>query len=206
MPFAASWSRAETAPVGRLIPWLLREDAQLRRLPFAEVIADTTGKKIIASDPHNAADQRVIRQITTAFDEVVRQSNAPESVIQSIPRIHEVNSHFEDSLRESLDATPGLRCDFPHTAEGHVQRSGYLDLRIVDREMKRVFYLDPKLSAAGSRESNFRTLYFEPKKSTNEVLDDAVHFIAGFERETKKDGHWKFTHWDMVDLAHSKRA
>jgi hypothetical protein len=97
-------------------------------------------------------------------------------------------------------------------------------LRITDLESKRVFYLDPKLYAAGSRDSSFRTFYFEPKKSTNKVCDDAVHFVVGFERaprdvaaslsrggsgndqrtETERRGYnatWKFTRWDVVDLS-----
>jgi hypothetical protein len=100
-----------------------------------------------------------------------------------------------------------LQCDFPLTADGKVQRSGYPDLRITDLESKRVFYLDPKLYAAGSRDSSFRTFYFEPKKSTNKVRDDAVHFVVGFEhapRETASgfpNAAWKFTRWDLVDLS-----
>jgi hypothetical protein len=67
---------------------------------------------------------------------------------------------------------------------------------------KRVYYLDPKLSSQGSRESSFRTFYFEPKVATNKVRDDAVHFIAGFEHEPReKSGAWKFTRWDVVDLS-----
>jgi len=189
-------------PVDALIPWLLQEDAQLRGLPFAEVILDATGKKVIATDPQNAVDQRVIKEISGVLDEVVRRMNARGSAIEGIPRINEVSSHFEDLLRELLDRAPGLSCGFPRTADGLVQRSGYPDLRLVDAETKRVFYLDPKLYAAGSRQSSFRTFYFEPKKSTNKVRDDAVHFVAGFEHEPAKDGHWKFTRWDLVDLAH----
>ena len=190
------------APVDTLIPWVLAEDAQLRGVPFAEVIADTTGKRVIAVDPQNATDKRVILQITSALNETLRRMNQSESVIQKVTRINEVSSHFEDLLRELLDGTPGLSCDFPHTADGHVQRSGYPDLRIVDQESKRVYYLDPKLYAAGSRESSFRTFYFEPKKATNKVLDDAVHFVVGFEHEPRTEGHWKFTRWDLVDLSH----
>jgi hypothetical protein len=80
-------------------------------------------------------------------------------------------------------------------------------LRITDLESKRVFYLDPKLYAAGSRDSSFRTFYFEPKKSTNKVRDDAVHFVVGFEhapRETASgslNAAWKFTRLDLVDLS-----
>ncbi|HEY3602507.1 MAG TPA: hypothetical protein VGK72_11165 [Chthoniobacterales bacterium] len=189
------------APVDQLIPWLLGEDAQLRGLPFAEVIADATGKKVRAVDPRDETDQRVIKQISTVLDEVVRRMNAPESVIQQVARINEVSSHFEDLLCQLLNAAPGLRCDFPRTAEGHVQRSGYPDLRIVDEKTKRVFYLDPKLYASGSRESSFRTFYFEPKRATNKVLDDAVHLVVGFEHEPRKDGLWRFIRWDLVDLS-----
>jgi hypothetical protein len=39
---------------------------------------------------------------------------------------------------------------------------------------KRVFYVDPKLYAAGSRDSSFRTFYFKPKAAANKVRDDAV--------------------------------
>lgn len=188
--------------VDALIPWLLQEDAQLRGVPFAQVIQDATGKKVLAINPKDATDERVLKQIGAVLDEVVRQLNQPTSVIQGISRINEVSSHFEDLMRQLLDAAPGLHCDFPRTAGGRVQRSGYPDLRVVDDETTRVYYLDPKLYAAGSRESSFRTFYFEPKKATNKVLDDAVHLVAGFEHAPREGGHWKFTRWDLVDLAH----
>ena len=80
-------------------------------------------------------------------------------------------------------------------------------MRITDLESKRVFYLDPKLYAAGSRDSSFRTFYFEPKKSTNKVRDDAVHFVVGFEHAPREPASgspkatWNFTRWDLVDLS-----
>ena len=193
------------APVDQLIPWLLDEDRQLRGIPFAEVILDTTGKHVLAVDGKNETDQRVIKQISAACDETMKQMNAPDSVIQRILRINEVSGHFEDTLRELLNSTPRLTCDFPHTAQDRVMRSGYPDLRIVDVASKRVFYLDAKLYAAGSRDSSFRTFYFEPKIATNKVRDDAVHFIVSFEHEPRgKNGRWKFTRWDLVDLARFK--
>ena len=85
------------------------------------------------------------------------------------------------------------------------KRSGYPDLRIVDLASKRVFYLDPKLYAAGSRDSSFRTFYFEPKLATNKVRDDAVHFVVGFEHEPRERyARWRFTRWDLVDLCQFK--
>ena len=190
------------APIDKLIPWLLDEDQQLRAVPFSEVIFDTAGKKVLPFDASNAVDQRVAKAISAAADEAMKRLNAPDSAIQNVDRINEVSSRFEDTLREVLNSNPGLRCDFPLTAEGKVQRSGYPDLRIIDLESKRVFYLDPKLYATGSRDSSFRAFYFEPRKGTNKVRDDAVHLVVGFEHETRRrNGLWKFTRWDLVDLS-----
>jgi len=194
-------------PVDQLIPWLLDEDQQLRGVLFSEVVFDTTGKKVLPFDANNAIDRRVAKAISAACNETVKLLNAPGSAIQAVDRINEVSSHFEDALRELLNSTPGLRCDFPLTVEGKVQRSGYPDLRIIDLESKHVFYLDPKLYASGSRDSSFRAFYFEPKKATNKVRDDAVHFVVGFEHAPRDTGSgssnatWKFTRWDLVDLS-----
>jgi hypothetical protein len=200
-----SGSVSSNSPVDQLIPWLLDEDRQLRGIPFSEVIFDATGKRVLAFDPQNEADRRVVKQISAACGETIKRLNAPDSVIQNVGRINEVSSYFEGTLRELLSSASGLSCDSPRTIEGKVQRSGYPDLRIVDLASKRVFYLDPKLYAVGSRNSSFRTFYFEPKKATNKVRDDAVHFVVGFEHEWReKNGRWKFTRWDLVDLSHFK--
>jgi len=213
--------------VDQLIPWLLDEERQLRGIPFSEVIVDVTGKKVLPFDAKNEVDQRVRKGIAAACDETIKRLNAADNPVQKVARINEVSSHFEDTLRELLNTAPGLSCDFPRTAEGKVQRSGYPDLRIVDLASKRVFYLDPKLYAVGSRDSSFRTFYFEPKIATNKVRDDAVHFVAGFEHEPRAvaaslsrgdsdtaahstssgqasppGAAWKFTRCDLVDLFH----
>ena len=208
-------SPAPKGPVDQLIPWLLNEDQQLRGISFSELIFDATGRKVLPFAANNAVDQRVAKAISAACEETMKRLNAPDSVIQNIDRINEVSSHFENTLRELLNTTPGLQCEFPLTADGKLQRSGYPDLRITDLESKRVFYLDPKLFAAGSRDSSFRTFYFEPKKSTNKVREDAVHFVVGFEHAPREAGSgspnpgesaspktiWKFTRWDLVDLS-----
>ena len=197
-------AESSASPLAAFIPWLLQEKEQLTQMPLSDVIFHATGKRINALDPKDATDQRVLKQIGTALDEVVKRMNAPDNPIQSAARINEVSSAFETTIRELLNAVPGLACDFPKTAEGRTQRSGYPDLRLVDNASGRIYYLDPKLFATGSRASSFRTFYFEPKVGTNKVLDDAVHLILGFEHEPRKAGHWNFTRWDIVDLAHFK--
>ncbi len=199
--FAQDPSTPPQSPVQVLIPWLLQEKNDLRGIAFSEVISAATGKTVEPIDRKSPNDQRVLKQIGAVLDEVIKRVNAPDSIIQGVPRINEVSSHFETLMRELLDAAEGLSCDFPHTADGRVQRSGYPDLRLIDDESGRVYYLDPKLYAKGSRDSTFRTFYFEPKSATNKVREDAVHLIVGFEHEPKSGGAWKFTRWDIVDLS-----
>jgi hypothetical protein len=192
---------ANKSAIDQLIPWLLDEQQELRGIAFSEVIFDATGKRVLPLDLQAETDRNVIKQVGGALDETVRRLNRPDNAVQNTGRINEVSSHVEESLRELLDAAPGLSCDYPRTARDKVQRSGYPDLRIIDEATGRVFYLDPKLYAAGSRDSSFRTFYFEPKVATNKVRDDAVHLIAGIEHAAREDGQWRFTRWDLVDLS-----
>jgi hypothetical protein len=187
---------------GSLIPWLLQEGDDLRGIPFSDVVRAATGKAVRAIDPADGTDARVLKQIGEGLDQVLKRMNAPDAPVQSVARINEVSSAFEDMMRELMNAMPGLSCDFPKTANERVQRSGYPDLRLVDTATGRVYYMDPKLYAEGSRSSSFRTFYFEPKVATNKVRDDAVHLILGIEHAPRNAGHWEFTRWDIVDLAH----
>ncbi len=189
------------SPAAQFIPWLLEGKEQFKQVPFADVIRYATGRKVLPINRDDAIDRRVLKQIGTALDEVIKRMSAPESPIQSYARINEASSQFENMLRELLNAAPGLACDFPKTVSAKAQRSGYPDLRLVDTVSGRVYYLDPKLYAAGGRESSFRSFYFEPKVATNKVRDDAVHLIVGFEHQPRQAGHWEFTRWDVVDLA-----
>jgi hypothetical protein len=186
------------------IPWLLQGKEEINQMPLADVVYYATGKKIIAIDPQNESDQRVLALLRTTLDEVLNTMSAPDSPIQSIARINEVSAPFENMIRERLNAAEGFTCDFPTTAAGKAQRSGYPDLRLVDEATKRVYYVDPKLFAAKSRGSSFRTFYFEPKIATNKIRDDAVHLIIGIEHEGRDAAHWNFTRWDIVDLSKFK--
>jgi hypothetical protein len=201
---AASAQETNKPPVDELVPWLLREDQQLREIPFSQVVFAATGKRLLAVNPNDDADRAVLKVISDVLNEVMNRMNAPDSPVQKVARINEASSHFEDLIRELLNRAPGFTCDFPRTSEDRIQRSGYPDLRLVETATHRIFYIDPKLYVAGSRDSSFRTFYFEPKITTNKVRDDAVHLLVGFEHLPRDAGRWHFTRWDLVDLAHFK--
>src|SRR6266581_1786059 len=166
---AASQTNEKT-PVDALIPWLLQEDAQVRGIPFNEVIL---------------------------------QLNSPASVIQGIPRINEVSSHFEDLMRELLNKTPRAHLRF---SENKRRSSPTFGLPRLEVDRSRIASrLLPRSETLRSREPRqlVSHFYFEPKIATNKVREDAVHFIVGFEHEKPAaDRHWKFTRWDLVDLSH----
>jgi hypothetical protein len=87
----------------------LDEDQQLRGVPFSEVIFDTTCRKVLPFEANNAVDHRVAKAISAACDETMKRLSAPDSAIQNVDRINEVSSHFEDTLWELLNGTPGFR-------------------------------------------------------------------------------------------------
>jgi hypothetical protein len=72
----------------------------------------------------------------------------------------------------------------------------------MDRKSGRVIYLDPKLFEQGNRNSSLRTFYYEAKRDTNKILDDAHHLVVGFEHDGRQEGILKFSGWELVDLAH----
>ena len=96
---------SSNSPVDQLIPWLLNEDRELRGIAFSQVIFDATGKRVLAFDPQNEADRRVVKQISAACAETMKRLNTPDSVIQNVGRINEVSSHFENTLRDLLSST-----------------------------------------------------------------------------------------------------
>lgn len=191
---------AHGADATRLVTDLMREENELASVPFAEVVQAATGKKVLAMNPTNSIDRELLSKIGRAMDEVLRTLNATNSPARQKRRINEVSALFENAMKAELNATEWFECDFPRLASGAHQRSGYPDLRLVDKRSGRVLYLDPKLFERGSRASSLRTFYFEPKRETNKILDDAHHLIVGIEHDGKAEGAWRFVNWELVDL------
>ena len=189
------------ADVARVVHSLMAEENELTGVPFAEVVHAATGKKVLPLQATNSFDRELLTKISRALDAVLHQLNATNGPAQQKRRINEVSALFEAAMKTELNAIEGFECDFPKLASGAKQRSGYPDLRLVDKKSGRVIYLDPKLFERGSRASSLRTFYYEPKRDTNKILDDAHHLIVGFEHDGKADGAWVFLGWELVDLA-----
>jgi hypothetical protein len=188
------------SPVRQLIPWLLNEDAALKGILFSEVISATSGKRVIPMDRTDADTARILKSIGKALDEMLVEMNRADSPPKRQKRVNEMSKFFEDAIANRLKKIEGFECEPPKTAAGHAQRSGYPDLRLVDKATGRVIYLDPKLYAKGSRRSSLRAFYFTPKRETNKVNDDAHHLVVGIEHE-KTGADVAFTRWELIDLS-----
>lgn len=189
------------ADVARIVGGLMAEENELTAVPFPEVVRAATGKLVLPMQLTNAVDRELLAKLHRALDGVLRTLNDSNGPAQQKRRINEVSTLFESALKAELNAIEGFECDFPKTASGARQRSGYPDLRLVDKKSGRVVYLDPKLFERGNRTSTLRTFYYEPKRDTNKILEDAHHLLIGFEHDGKANGAWTFLSWHLVDLS-----
>ncbi len=193
---------AEDAEIGRFVDWLLEDKERLHDIPFSEVVEAVSGCRVLAVDPEARVDAKLLSEIRSAAAGMLRSFKDPDHPIHQVGRINETSRHIEAYLLQRLNDDGRLKCTIPLNAAGETQHSGYPDLRLEHLETGRVFYLDPKVYKAGSETSSFRTFYFEPKKETNKILDDASHLILGVAHSGKTmEGSWQFDSWQLIDLS-----
>lgn len=182
-----------------LVKSLLMEKLNERTFDFSLVVEAASDKRVIPLKQMKSAN-RAVALMDAAVRRVISEMNSPESPVRDLSRINEGSRFFEDALQRALDGMEGLRCEFPKTREGEIQRSGYPDLKVVDEASGEVYYLDPKLFEKGSEKSSLRTFYFEPKAGTLKITEDAAHLLIGIEHDGR-DGEWKFGAHRWVDLS-----
>jgi hypothetical protein len=145
-------------------------------------------------------DAAMLMHVQAALDAMLLELAKPNHPIHAVGRVNEISRHVEDFLLARLNEGAGYECGIPLNASGNVQRSGYPDLRLVHTTSGRIFYIDPKVYKQGSEDSSFRTFYFEPKRATNKILENASHLIVGVAHGGKVEGRWQLETWKVVDL------
>jgi hypothetical protein len=189
--------------VSALVTTVLNGGGTFRDVPFAELIATSTGKQVLPVNPEDPIDGEILALIDEAMKNVLVRFNRADSETYAASRINEVSSYFENALIEELGRAPELECNHPRTAAGNLQRAGYPDLMVRHLESGRIVYLDPKLVQEGSLNSSLRTFYFTPQTETNKVLHDANHLLVGIEHDGNT-GKWRYLRWHLVDLSRFK--
>ncbi len=199
---APKTTSSQAKSISDLIAWLLEDEDRLENIPFPDVIAATSGKKVLPLDMKEEIGRQIHDWVSRAGAAVLQKMNARNSPVKGLRRINEASRFFENALMEELNGGD-FSCGFPKTAAGDTQRSGYPDLELIHKPTGRVTYVDPKLFEESSRTSTLRTFYFEPRRRTNKVTRDAHHLILGFSHDGK-DGDWTFLRCDVVDVSHLK--
>lgn len=170
----------------------------MRAIPFPDVLAATTGKKVITIDA--VTDKALLGRLAQVLDKVLGDLNDPSQGIHQAARINEASRYIEDQLHKELNLQPGWKCMIPSTGTGEEQRSGYPDLRLV-LENGDIVFLDPKLYEENSRASTLRTFYYEPKTTTNKVHDDARHLLVAVRHNGKTGRDLRLLGWELVDVS-----
>ncbi len=186
-------------PIEELIDQLATEGSGTVEVPFSELIASVSGKRIIPIDKNVPEERALIEDLSHVIGEVVEELSRSNSPIRQEKRINEVSRHVEDALLTKLSLHPDWGCGIPVNAAGRVQRTGYPDLRAFHHPSQRVIYLDPKLFATGSQNSSLRTFYYTPRRATSKVTEDASHLLIGIEHDGIT-GEWEMLSFQIVDL------
>lgn len=176
----------------------MQQSKELKGVAFAEVIEGATGHQVIPVDPQ--ADAELLEKINAAVERALRSLNEEKSPIREMARINEASAPIEAALIRELNKEAGWQASIPVNAEGTEQRSGYPDIRLHTPDFG-IIYLDPKLFAAGSEKSSFRTFYYEPKTETNKVRDDAKHILIGIAHNGETGEKLRLLNWHLVDVA-----
>lgn len=197
----AAFAEQKPSDSSALIRWLLEEERDLKGILFGEVLEASSGKRIHRID--KAADAPWLDKLSTVLNQTLAAINNPSHPIHTAPRINEASRFIEDQLLVEINTVPGWTSSIPKTADGKEQRSGYPDIRL-ELEDGSIVYLDPKLFARNSRNSSFRTFYFEPKTTTGKVQDDARHLLIGVAHNSGEGGSLQFESWDIADVSRLK--
>ena len=182
------------------VHWLLADGERLDDVRFAAVVEAVSGCAVLPVEPTEAIDGAMLAHLKTTLDGMLVALAEPGHAIHEVGRVNEISRYVEDYLLAHLPIDGVYECGIPANVSGKTQRSGYPDLRLVHIETGRVFYIDPKVFKQGSEDSSFRTFYFEPKRATNKILDEASHLIVGVAHGGKVDGRWRLQAWRIVDL------
>ena len=177
---------------------LMRVPGEMEGTTFGEVVEAATGRRVVPVDL--SVDGDWVGILGGHVAEMVAAMNTASHPVQKATRINEASRPVEEELVARLASVPGWTCDFATTAGKGAQRSGYPDIRL-QLPGGRVVYIDPKLYAADSRSSSFRSFYYSPKTDTNKILEDARHVIVGIAHADNPDGSRRFTSWEIIDVA-----
>jgi hypothetical protein len=183
---------ATNSPTGIALAELTKPTA---RIAFKDVIAATTGHRILDFDTNNPTHAALFKRIATAAEAAL--TNARAAGIFSA-RANEAGNHMEAFVRRAL-ADAQLVARTPVTASGRTQTVGYPDVEIVSDPP---CYVELKTYSVSTVNTTQRSFYYSPSENPK-VTRDALHLLLAYELEKfERDGKTVFTpkYWKLITL------
>jgi len=174
----------------------LRQASSLpEKIEFKEVIAATTGHRVLSFDTNNPIHAELKSKLLLAAK--LAGKRAAERGI-STARANEAGNQLEGLVRVALKEV-GLHAEVPTNTLGIAQSAGYPDVAI---HAPVPCYLELKTFSSTTEHTTQRTFYYSPS-ARPKVTRDAVHLLLAFElrRETRDDKTvFAPVRWKLISL------
>jgi len=166
-----------------------------KQIPFKQVIAATTGHRVLDFDMNNPAHIELRKKILTAA-KLAGQRARKEGIATA--RANEAGNHIEPFVKAALREV-GLHAQTPTNSLGKAQTTGYPDIEIAGQPP---CYVELKTYNAATADTTQRTFYYSPSEFPK-VTRDALHLLLGFQLEkVEREGKTVFipAHWKLISL------
>ena len=166
-----------------------------REFSFAEVIAATTGHRVLAWNTNLPTHRALHVRLTQAAAEA---GGAARRAGITSTRANEAGNGMEAFVKAALRGA-GLTNRTPVTTAGNEQSSGYPDVELLTDPP---CYLELKTYSASTVNTTQRSFYFSPAERPK-VTRDAVHLLLAYQLERQeRNGQTVFVpvHWKLITL------
>jgi hypothetical protein len=168
---------------------IFRLKKQVGKVPFSDVVRESSGFEIIPVNDDDAEDAELLRHLRYSLASFIRLTEKAEQRFRG-NRINEVGRRFENMIVEEVKKTPiEIR---------KLGASGYPDFELKQRK-DRITYLEIKSTANPKADlSTFRAFYYS---SGRKIQADARHLLVKVQMEEEANKYWKVLAWELRDLS-----
>lgn len=172
-------------------------------LPFRDVVLASTGHEII---PFDDSTRRIIDEVESCL--LSNFSDLSKRIqFEYVGRPNELGNEIEKILIDLFNTElTTIVCERPRTKDGQIQISGYPDgiLRSQNHSLldPDVVYFDVKIYQSKTKDSTFRTFYYQPTNQSK-IHHTAPHFLIGFEVESLAGNNqppFRIVNFNIVDI------
>lgn len=147
----------------------------LKGIPFTVAIKSLTGHSVIAFNPKDLSDVRLLSVLTKAAQQAGDKAHH-EGIFTARP--NEAGNAMEKFVAEAI-RDQGFEAKVPKTSSDKGKAAGYPDREIIIPGCVPT-YLDCKIYSSETKDQTFRTFYMSPSYEPK-ITKDAHHLLLSYE-------------------------